>query len=163
MPVKVMCSTPSPRLNTPDVKSVKPPSAASCLKMEPFADGNVWGCLQELADMHVAPFDSPIHVLCPRKSLKKIHCAKEGFDFLLSLPVQEGPVFESALEACFAALSNPELSKDAHSGLAKFARVHGFLAGPSKARHAPARKLRVAWRNKVTLRPSAQTLSSGQI
>lgn len=113
--------------------------------------------------MHVAPFDSPIHVLCPRKSLKKIRCAKEGFDFLLSLPVQEGPVFESALEACFAALANPKLSKDAHSGLAKFARVHGFLAGPSKTRHPPARKLRVAWRNKVTLRPSAQTLSSGQI
>jgi hypothetical protein len=113
--------------------------------------------------MHVALFDSPIHVLCPRKSLKKIHCAKEGFDFLLSLPVQEGPVFESALEACFAALLNPELSKDAHNGFAKFARVHGFLAEPSKPRQPTARKLRVAWRNELTLRPSAQTHISGQM
>ena len=110
--------------------------------------------------MHAAPFDSPVHVVFSGKTVTKLHCAKEGFDFLLTCPIQEGPIFESALEACFSALSNPELSADARRGLATFAHVHGLLAEVGSSPHTAARKLRIAWRNEGIRRHSASSHAS---
>lgn len=96
--------------------------------------------------MQASLFDSPVHVRRTCRTVARIRCAREGFDFLLTCPVQEGPIFESALEACFSALSNPSLNADARRGLATFAHAHGLLAEMTKP-HMTARKLRVAWHN----------------
>lgn len=84
--------------------------------------------------MNGSLFDPPIHLLCSCRAITKIESAKDGFDFLLTCPNQEGPIFESALAVCFAALANPSLSADARRGLATFARIHGFLADSGRRR-----------------------------
>lgn len=93
--------------------------------------------------MHSVLFDPPIFVSCHGRT--RIDCVREGFDFLLACPIQEGPIFESALEACFSALNNPALSADARRGVATFARIHGFLVTEAERHVAAGRSLRVAW------------------
>ena len=92
-------------------------------------------------------FDRPVHLICTRRTVTKIRCARDGFEFLLTCPVQEGPIFESALEVCFAALSNPSLSNDARRGITTFARIHGLLAVNERAQ-AVEHKLRQTWHDK---------------
>lgn len=103
--------------------------------------------------MQTAPFDLPIHVRCASRNVVKIRSPKDAFDFLLSCPTQEGPLYESALEACFSALANKVHHADAYRGLLTFARAHGLLADGNGARSA-SRNLRVTLRTPAMPQPS---------
>ena len=96
-------------------------------------------------------FGSPVHIRCSNQSVTTIHSAKEGFDFLLGCQTYDGPLFESAVEACFSALANPDLINDARRGLIAFAHAHGCLAEVERPQIG-ARKLRVTWRNPTARR-----------
>lgn len=105
--------------------------------------------------MHSDSFDSPIHVRCETRAVVRIDSPMEAFDFLLSCPHQEGPLYESALEACFSALIDGAHVSDAQHGLRSFARAHGLLAeGNSASTRTGARRLRVAWRTPAMPQPS---------
>jgi len=101
--------------------------------------------------MQTIPFGSPVHVRCANQTVTSIRSAKEGFDFLLACQSHDGPLFESALEACFSALSNPDHAADARQGVLAFAHAHGYLAELEQP-HISSRKLRVTWRNPTARR-----------
>jgi len=104
--------------------------------------------------MQTIPFGSPVHIRCANHSVTSIHSAKEGFDFLLSCQSHDGPLFESALEACFSALANPDHTSDARRGLIAFAHAHGYLAELEKPQTG-ARKLRITWRSAAARRANS--------
>jgi len=73
-------------------------------------------------------FETPVRITSRPGKIKEIASPKEAFDFLRTCPVQEGPIFESALEACFTATYDDEAIEEARRGLKTFAKAHGFLA-----------------------------------
>lgn len=105
--------------------------------------------------MQTVPFGSPVHVRCANQSVKSIRSVREGFDFLLACQCHDGPLFESALEACFSALANPDYREDARRGLLAFAHAHGYLAELDQP-HISSRQLRVTWRTASTRQSPAR-------
>ncbi|WP_034658623.1 DUF982 domain-containing protein [Chelativorans sp. J32] len=72
-------------------------------------------------------FKSPVRISLHPGRTTDIESPRQAFDFLRTCPVQEGPIFEGALEACFAATYNDEAIEEARRGLRTFAKAHGFL------------------------------------
>jgi len=73
-------------------------------------------------------FETPIRVAARPGKVREIASPQQAFDFLRTCPVQEGPIYESALEACFTATYDDTAVEDARRGLKAFAKAHGFLA-----------------------------------
>ncbi|WEX10020.1 DUF982 domain-containing protein [Chelativorans sp. AA-79] len=73
-------------------------------------------------------FETPVRITLRPGKTKEIANAREAFDFLRTCPVQEGPIFESALEACFVATYRSEAVGEARRSLKTFAKAHGFIA-----------------------------------
>jgi Protein of unknown function (DUF982). len=58
----------------------------------------------------VEQFDMPVRlVLRPGEPVTEVYTPTEAMAALFASPVQEGPIYESALEACFAATMDPAL------------------------------------------------------
>ena len=88
--------------------------------------------------MDQTPFASPVHVVTGRdERVAEIGCARDAFEYLQKARVQEGPIFESAMEACFAAMHDAAFAKDAQLGLAAYAKAYRLLAKhpAERARH----------------------------
>ncbi|WP_309082603.1 DUF982 domain-containing protein [Chelativorans sp.] len=76
-----------------------------------------------------ARFATPVRVAFrPGGAAREISNPREAFDYLRNCPVQEGPVFESALEACFVATYDTSCVEEARKGLRTFARAYRLLA-----------------------------------
>jgi hypothetical protein len=82
--------------------------------------------------MSSAYFARPVRVALPEGGTSaEIRCPGEALDFMLQCPVQEGPIFESALEACFVATYDPSCCEEARTGFAAFAKAYGLLSDAS--------------------------------
>lgn len=77
--------------------------------------------------MHQAQFELPVRVVL-REQVHEISSPRSALDFLLKCPVQEGPIFEGAVEACFSATMNRAPAEEARLGLATYAKIYGILA-----------------------------------
>src|SRR5690554_6268802 len=56
----------------------------------------------------IEQFDMPVRlVLRPGEPVTEVYTPAEAVAALFASPVQEGPIYESALEACFAATMDP--------------------------------------------------------
>lgn len=84
-------------------------------------------------------FRLPVRLKLGADPIREIYSAEEALDFLFSWHRQSGPVFDAAMEACFAATVNVESCDEAQKAFKQFARLSGILAHdmlPTAARKA---------------------------
>jgi len=89
--------------------------------------------------MHPAQFELPVRVVL-REKVHEISSPRSALDFLLKCPVQEGPIFESAVEACFSATMNRASADEARIGFATYAKIYGILAEETRSETSPKPK-----------------------
>jgi len=89
--------------------------------------------------MHQAQFELPVRVVL-REKVHEISNPQSALEFLLKCPVQEGPIFESAVEACFSATMNRAPADEARMGLATYAKIYGVLVEDARSAATPRPK-----------------------
>lgn len=79
--------------------------------------------------MHAAHFALPVRIVVrPGEPVTEVYTADEGLALLMDWPVQEGPVFQKAMEACLSATTDHSRAEHARKAFVGFARASGILA-----------------------------------
>ncbi|TKT74661.1 DUF982 domain-containing protein [Aquamicrobium sp. LC103] len=79
--------------------------------------------------MDAAQFRLPVRIIIrDGEPVTEFYSAAQALDFLLAWPHQDGPIYERAMSACFAATVDAESEEEARKAFMSFARVCGLLS-----------------------------------
>lgn len=77
----------------------------------------------------VDQFEMPVRlVLRPGGPVTEVYSPAEAMAVLFCCEAQEGPIYESALEACFSATMDHHYCEEARSALVAYGRAYGLLS-----------------------------------
>ncbi|UUP16490.1 DUF982 domain-containing protein [Nitratireductor thuwali] len=79
--------------------------------------------------MDAYQFDLPVRlVLQPGQPVIEIYSAEEALDLLMTWPVQDGPLYQRAMDSCVAAIAGTGTLDEARRAFTNVARVTKVLA-----------------------------------
>ena len=79
--------------------------------------------------MYAAQFALPVRIVMRAgEPVTEIYSAEEALDLLMAWPIQDGRIFNRAMETCLAASADPALAEDARRQFVAFANASGLMA-----------------------------------
>lgn len=79
--------------------------------------------------MDTFQFDLPVRlVLRPGQPVTEVYSAEEALDLLMVWPVQDGPIYQRAMNSCVAAIAGTESTDAARRAFTNVARASKVLA-----------------------------------